>query len=290
MVLADKLNLPQGASLLDYGCGKAPTMRRLAAHRPDLAIHLFDVSADYQGFWHAFTTPERCATYTPKAEWTGTFDAVTSFYALEHVEDLHGSLAAIRSLLKPGGLLYAIVPNWPTNVADVIVVDHINHFWTGSYHHVLARMGFTVESLDADAHYGALVVVARRTEPSEVWPEPAALQAITQQVRAYWQGVSQRVQAFEADTGAGKQAAIYGSGVYGNFIATCLADWAPVRCFLDQNPHQQGKTILERPILAPDALPPEVEVVYVGLNPAIAKREMDKVTAWQGRDLRFFYL
>lgn len=296
IVLDQKLSLPEGARVLDYGCGKAPTMRRLKARRPDLQLHLFDVSDAYENYWHAFTSPELCACYAPSPDWSNRFDVVTSFYALEHVGDLHGALATMHGLLKPGGTLYAIVPYWPTNIADMIVVDHIHHFSQGSLRHALHLAGFEVMSMDADAHYGALVVLARKVEraaappPLEGSADLAAITAKVTETAAYWQDIVARVRDFERVGAKKRRAAIYGSGVYGSFIAAALADIDDVVCVLDQNPHQHGRSVRGRPVVAPADLPADVSVVYVGLNPAIAQREMAKVTAWSGREIHFFYL
>ncbi|MFN3428930.1 MAG: class I SAM-dependent methyltransferase, partial [Candidatus Sericytochromatia bacterium] len=160
--------LAEGARLLDYGCAKSATMRALHAVRPDVEPHLFDVSEMYVPFWEKFLTPDRWATYRPRPEWAGRFDVVTSFFALEHVVDLAGALAQVRGLLKPDGTFYFIVPNPYFNTADMIVIDHVNHFSRSSLVTMLARAGFTDVAIDEAAHAGTFVVRAR---PGETRPE-----------------------------------------------------------------------------------------------------------------------
>jgi len=83
--------------------------------------------------------------------------------------------------------------------------------------------------------------------------------------------------------------AVYGSGFYGTFIATCLKHPDRVACFLDQNPHRQRQRLLDKPILPPEHLPADISVVYVGLNPRLAHAGIQSVTAWHGKSHHYFY-
>ncbi len=289
-VLQAKVHLPDGAKILDYGCAKAATLRHLVTRRPDLVPHVFDVSDLYGAFWQRFLPAAQCATYHLPPTWQGRFDLVTSFYSLEHMGDPRAAVAAIAHVLAPGGVFYGIVPDWTANIADAVVVDHVNHFSVLSLQTLLASHGFTAIEIDTQAHQGALVWVARRGTATGGLPDPAAVSALRErvsEVAAYWRDFSRQVRAFEAVHP--QHGAIYGSGFYGTFLTTCLQHPETVTCYLDQNPHRQGKTLLNRPVIAPEALPDAIEVVYVGLNPVHARREIAKVLAWQGRDLRYFF-
>jgi SAM-dependent methyltransferase len=70
--------------------------RRLRQVRPqDNAEDVYRV-----GDFLAFEAPE------------GSFDTVTFWNVLEHVSDLPATLSAARRLLKPGGVLYVVCPNY----------------------------------------------------------------------------------------------------------------------------------------------------------------------------------
>lgn len=291
--LLARVPLRRGVRVLDHGCAKAATMRALVASRPDVEVHLFDVSETYVPFWRRFLPEGRWATHAVRPEWAGTLDLVTSFFALEHVADPVAVLRDLARLLRPGGQVYLVVPNMYTNPADLVVLDHVNHFSAGSLAHALSRAGFREVAVAGDLHPGAWVVVATRGEqaapeapgsPDAAWRE--ALDAIVDR----WNGLSQRVRAFERDEAADGAVAIYGSGFYGTYLATCLAAPERIACFLDQNPHRQGKQLLGRPIVAPDALPPEVTALYVGLNPRVARQTIAELPGLQGRGLASFYV
>lgn len=291
--LIRKVPLTQGSLVLDYGCAKGASLRQLVAMRPDIVPHLFDVSSNYVRFWQEFVAQQNWATYSVPASWASRFDLVTSFYALEHMASPASALSTIRGLLKPEGVFYGVVPNVFANMADFIVADHVNHFTDSSLARLFEESGFRAIDIDSASHDGALVfsaVLAKepRSGGPQVGPMPNADGA--EGLAKYWVGIADRVRAFEADHGRSGPAAIYGSGFYGAFIATCLRRPERIECFIDRNPHQQGKHLFEKPVIAPSALSKEIEIVYVGLNPRIARQSIDQVDVWSGRGHKYFFL
>lgn len=292
-VALEKLALPDGASVLDYGCGKGMSLRALLAVRPDLDGFVFDVSDAYRAAWAAFLPRENQATYVAPQTWHDCFDAVLSFFALEHVAAPVGFLAGIRRLLKPGGTLHLTVPNVRRNIGDFIVVDHVNHFMPSSLRRAFAEAGFTDVRIDEDSHDAAYVVDARRGGADEAQIDRADAAVYAGEARTYaafWSVASDSVTNFERDHGRGRPSAIYGSGFYGVFVASRLQDRSTVGYFLDRNPYQQARRIFDRPVLPPDALGDDMEVVYVGLNPARARQIARGVPSLYRRPRDFFFL
>jgi len=286
-VLERKLPLRAGMRLLDYGCAKASMPKRLLTAHPDLAVHLFDVSPMYQEHWRKFVTPERWAIDVAPESWHGSFDVVTSFFALEHIPKPQESVRNIRRLLREDGCFYGIVPDTAGNVSDFVVVDHVNHFTETSLFVLLRNAGFTQIDIDRSVHRGALVFVARCTGPASVKP-PLEL-PVARDIAAFWTALTERIRSAERRH-AGRPAAIYGSGFYGAYVASLLQQPEQLHCFLDASPYQQGKTLMERPILAPTALPAEVQVMYVGLNPSIARSTVAAMDWLRERNIQLVYL
>jgi len=270
--LLEKLDLPPNAQVLDYGCGKAATLKALRGHRDDVVPHVFDVGKQYRDFWNAFVPAGNQAVNEVPKEWAGRFAAVISFFALEHVAEPKAFVAEARRLLHDGGTFYFLVPNLFTNTADLVVADHVNHFSESSLHRLLSDAGFSVREIDGTTHKSAWVVVAEKTNVNS---EPIPATSVADKVNTmaeYWREFGDRVRAFEKVNDA--EAAIYGSGFYGTFIHASLDRAKSVECFLDQNPHRQKQTLLDKPILAPEALPETVRRLYVGLNPRVAREEL----------------
>ncbi|MCD6060392.1 MAG: methyltransferase protein [Moraxellaceae bacterium] len=291
-VLLQKLDLPSGAKLLDYGCAKSSTVRMLLQQRPDLVPHLFDVSERYIPFWERFVQPENWATYEPRSEWEGRFDVVTSFFSLEHIVQPVEAMVRVARFLRPGGRFYCIVPNVFTNTADFIVADHVNHFTRPSLERLIADAGLRVVEIDDAAHRGAWVIVAEHSGMEAVpTPEGALAPVLAELARIgrFWDEAGKRVAAFEAQLAPDTPVAIYGAGFYGAFVAANLARPDNVRCHLDQNAFLQGRQMNGKPILPPAELPAEVRTLLVGLNPAHARRIIADIPALAARELDCFF-
>ncbi|MFP6902771.1 MAG: class I SAM-dependent methyltransferase [Verrucomicrobiia bacterium] len=270
--LLAKLDLSTNAQVLDYGCGKAATLKVLHGRRDDLAPYVFDVGEQYRDFWNAFVPTENQAVNEVPTEWAGRCDAVISFFALEHVAAPKAFVAEAHRLLRDGGTFYFLVPNLFANTADLVVADHVNHFSEGSLHRLLTDAGFAVREIDGTAHNSAWVVVAEKSDLDGIVPVTNSVADAVNSMADYWREFGSRVREFEKANGG--EVAIYGSGFYGTFIHSSLERPEAVACFLDQNPHRQKQTLLEKPILAPEALPETVRRLYVGLNPRVAREAM----------------
>ncbi len=264
-VMGKKLALPQNPRVLDYGCAKASMAKRLSTRRPDADLHLFDVSHLYLSFWQNFIARDKIAIHQTPPSWNGSFDLVMSFFAFEHIPTPGPSTAHIHGLLKEGGVFYGVVPYVFSNIADFIVIDHVNHFTRSSMHHLLSDHGFGDISIDSDSHRGALVFSAiKGGSPTPVQVEDIRTQAKT--IAQYWTSIDDRIQTMERT--ARQPAAIYGAGFYGAYIFNTLENPHNIACFIDQNPWLVGRTMFRKPIIAPADLPADIATLYVGLNPA----------------------
>ncbi len=287
--LLDRVSLPQGARLLDYGCAKGSMPARLLALRPDLQVHLFDVSAMYREHWRRLVPDDRQAVDETPTDWRGRFDVVTSFFALEHITQPAATVRKVADLLSDRGTFYGIVPDTFGNVADLVVIDHVNHFTRASLHRLLRDAGFTSVEIEDRAHRGALVFRASRSGAPTAPPDAATEADQAARLAAHWRGMNQRIRSAEAAL-HGRPLAVYGSGFYGAYILTTLQDAGRVRCVLDASPFRQGKQLFGVPILAPEAMPTDVHDLLVGLNPAIARSALAEMAWLQGRSVRPVFL
>ncbi|MDQ3336725.1 MAG: class I SAM-dependent methyltransferase [Myxococcota bacterium] len=73
-------------------------------------------------------------------------DLVFSNHAFEHVADLHGVMSALRSIMKPGGLIVTVVPTYAANRSNMSLrwmnSAHYSMFTTSSLDQLVARHGF----------------------------------------------------------------------------------------------------------------------------------------------------
>ena len=230
--------------------------------------------------WSVYDTPN---------EWIGKFDLVTSFFSLEHISNLAEVMSKIRTLLKRGGTFYVVVPNFLTNVADMIVIDHPNHFTRSSIACMLSKSGFRVESIDAESHRGALVVKAiLDLEPTYSFPVDDCYSKV-KELANFWIDSSKKISNFEK-VHQGKVAAIYGAGFYGAFLAKNISDINSIKYVIDQNTFLHGRSFFGREIISLDNLPSDIELVYVGLNPTYSRKIIEEVFSTYPSKINYFYL
>jgi SAM-dependent methyltransferase len=269
-------------------------MRALKSKNPGLQVKLFDVSDRYIPFWKKFLNEDRWATYAIPAEWDNQFDVVTSLFSLEHMAHPQRALQQIFRVLKTDGIFYGIIPNVFTNTADLIVVDHVNHFTSVSLDYLLRSNGFEVVEIDEKTHRGALVFKAKKkSNLSDCTTEPSRIQSVFDQaseIALYWQNIGSKIKEFENSVHGTDRLAIYGAGFYGTFISICMKNPERISCVVDQNTFLQGRKINGVEIVAPADLPKNINVVMVGLNPAHAKAVIEDIPEFRHRQLTYFYL
>jgi SAM-dependent methyltransferase len=292
--LLEKMKIPEGSSILDFGCAKATTLKKLIAKRDDLDAYVFDVSEMYVPFWDRFIQKQNQATYKTPESWSGKFDFITSYFVMEHVAQPRQMVEHIHSLLRPGGAFYFIVPNVSTNIADFVVADHVNHFSRCSLQKLFSEALFSEVTIDDQSHDGAFIVTAKKaaagTAITCMFSELSAYGEKAASMAAFWNTISQKIISFEKDHAGFATAAIYGSGFYGTYISTCLRDFNKVKYFVDNNPYRQGKEFLGRPVISPAQAGADVEIVYVGLNPNFARHTIEAIPEWESRTYKYCFL
>jgi len=264
-----------GAHVLDFGSGKASTLKKLQTARPDIVAYVFDVSEDYRPHWTEWVQPDNMATHEIPDAWRGQFDLVTAHFVLEHVADPEDTLRLLAKLLAPAGKLYLSVPNSLANPGDLLVVDHLSHFSQGSLGNALLLAGLRSIAINETDFPGALLACCELSETTKAVEYPAEA-PLLRKAAAAWRTMRENlVQA--AQMNSGKKAAIYGAGFYGSYIRTVLNDRGNIGCFVDANPHLQGTKHLGLPVISPGTIPDDVSVVYAGLNPLKARRIISTV-------------
>ncbi|KAA1251994.1 class I SAM-dependent methyltransferase [Mycobacterium simiae] len=182
---------PQDA-LLDIGGGNGYVAKGLLA--AGLACALLEPGIDGALAARARgVDPVICARLEDVGMAPGSVGAAGMFDVLEHIEDEAGALRQVRSLLRPGGLLFLTVPAYTFLFsADDVVAGHFRRYTLRSLRRAVIGSGFT--QLYATYIFAPLppAVLLLRTLPTRVGlrqPADAELQT-SEHVR---EGISARI-------------------------------------------------------------------------------------------------
>jgi SAM-dependent methyltransferase len=163
--------LGANSSVLDVGGGSRPSLP--AALRPPHCFYAgLDLSADEmaKAGSGAYDEMHVASATTHLAELDGRFDLVASFQVLEHVRPLDVALENMRSYLRPGGRLVALVSG---SFALFSVIGRLipHRVATVLLDRLLRRDPETVFPAHYDrCHFSALVALLRTWTWSEVIP------------------------------------------------------------------------------------------------------------------------
>ncbi len=118
--------------VLDIGCGTGANLTQpLGARFPDVEFVAVDSDVGSIGFAND-TNACPNVSFRTDTEGVGTFDLVIASEVIEHVEDPHAFLVALRTHLAPGGRMILTLPNglgpfeWATFVETLLRLTGIH--------------------------------------------------------------------------------------------------------------------------------------------------------------------
>jgi SAM-dependent methyltransferase len=144
-LLGERLHRP-GLRILDIGCGAGANAVELSEYGSVVAS---DRSLDALAFVRSRGVGSVVAAEAPNLPFaSGSFDIITAYDVIEHVEDDRGFVAELARIVAPGGAIAIHVPAWPFLWSrHDEMLEHKRRYTRKSLEALLAMDGLHVEKL-----------------------------------------------------------------------------------------------------------------------------------------------
>lgn len=176
--------LPAGSTVLEFGCNDGVLLSRLrdrglSVTGVDASRNMAEIAREkglevYTGF---FT-----ADFARDNGLVGRFDAVTCSNVFAHIDDLRGAMAAVRNVLKPGGLFFVEVHDAEMLLReaqfDTIYHEHLTYFGAETLAGLAVREGFAAVSCDRIPMHGGGLRFCGRYQADAVPSDPPVSEAV----------------------------------------------------------------------------------------------------------------
>ncbi len=286
------------------------TARELAAFAPDTSTHIVDVGCGAGGLlrWLAKLGYTKLTGIDPApacAEAASAIPGVRGItgslfalpaniepaglivlsHVLEHVRDVADAVDGLKKITRPGGRVYAEVPN-ASKYADYLVApfldfntEHINHFSVATLRRLFASRGWRIVASGEKAiasspttRYPCAWVLAELPAAGDAVEQMPADRLLRQELSHYVtasHALLARVIARCEELGlASKEIFVWGTGqTTAILLAETPLGGARIRAFTDSNPMHYGRTISGAAVVPPDALRtmPKIPIVVGSL-------------------------
>jgi len=271
--------VPKSASIVDVGCANGGLLLALKAQHYEHTLGVDPSAACVQSVRDQALRAE-VGSLDEKLAAIGEHDVVTLIGVLEHVQDLHRALACVAPCIKPGGLLFAEVPD-ATRYPEFLVApfqdfntEHIRHFSPRTLELLLALNGFESSGVSPRVieqaprvRYPAIRGFFRKgaTPATPVIKRDPVLPA---SIEKYIQASAQlmaKIDVFLAATIAKTPKVwVWGTGqLLMKLLGETSLKRADILGFVDANPVNHGLLLNGKPIVGPDSLTGTTEPILI---------------------------
>ena len=212
----------------------------------------------------------------------GAADVMIVRHVIEHAYDLPGFIAAIRSMVSPGGYIVWELPDCERalNAGDCTTIweEHIYYFTAFTFRQLLLQAGFTIDYYDS-VNYpleNSLVAIVRdmQAAASAASPDPVEVEKEIVRAHNFVQAVTGRKGRLRNRLAAIRKQhgniAIFGAGHLTSAFLSLMGVADLVCCVIDDNPNKKGRVmpVGGLDIVGSDALySGDIGVCLLGLNP-----------------------
>ena len=293
--LIEKLEslLPKNAKIIDVGCNDGKFLSRLRESgfndlhglEPTKNMSERAINAGFKVF-NSYLDSAKSREIVAE---TGLFDCVTLRQVLEHIENLSDFGVALRSLLKPNGLLVIEVPDAQSHfdLPDFALwEEHINDFSLGSLKHFLRQHGLEViDSYKTQFSGVCLTVLSRLVDTRSVDVEPVSqiVDSFRKWAKCFDPFRSQVQAELQYFASRDLPVALYGVGSRSSFFLNVTRSMGNISFAIDDDPAKQGKYLPGTDILIRSRedgfkLLKENSLVLLGVNGENEKKLLSEIS------------
>lgn len=268
LLISSKLT-SHDARIIDIGCANGGLLRELKKFKYERIIGVDPSKNCVEITKRTVNCEAFIGTLSNLPRNIGMFDCVIISHVLEHLYDLNILADALDILLAPEGIVYIEVPDGAryaenlTSPFQEFNTEHINHFSSISLKNLLSRMGFSSISestrniLVGDGiKYPVLSCIFCRSEKKSAFRIDKELQ---KGIRLYiiksqnlLRDLDKKIQEILQNN---PEIIIWGTGqLTMKLLSETSLQKANIYCFIDGNPVNQGKILIEKEIFPPSFL------------------------------------
>ena len=240
---------------------------------------------------HGFFAPE---TAQQIRDDFGQVQVLAVRHVLEHIQDLTGVARAMRTVLAPGAVVLAEVPNFAmvNTHADYSALweEHVNYFTVETLKAFLAEAGVTVDHWETAVFSGESLIVIGRQSDSETGSATEYVPRLRSDAMAYadqWPRFRQSLlDTLESHRDSGGKVGLYGAGCRAATIVN-LAGLAPcIEVVFDDQPEKQNRYMpgSRLPIVSGDKLmSTDVDLCLLAVNAESESKVIDRHSDYRER-------
>lgn len=251
--------LAHSRDILDVGCGTGSFLRRAAQRFPSARLHAYEVTESFKDQLLAIQNVvsfHSCALSKLPAN---SYDCITLWQCLEHLDAPGNYLQDIRRLLTDNGHLLIQVPDLERMPFDLAVFEHWSHFCDASLISFAQAAGFEIVVNGREWVHNCSTVLLKKSNVASV--KSVSILASTRAVAARqinW--LNQTAKHFQdALSKSAEDFLILGVGTAAGWLYGLL-NRRPIG-FLEEDRSRIGMLFDQIEIIAPEKAPPNVTIL-----------------------------
>jgi SAM-dependent methyltransferase len=261
--------VPLTGKLLDFGTGNGALLRSAVTIFPDWTFDTFDIKNSLEEDVLSLTQFNRFFSGDIDTLPFENYELITLWHVLEHINSPVETLQRLGRCLATNGYILLQVPDIKRNPFDLAVIDHTLHFNNNNLDKTIKAAGFDIVVDGEDWFHNGLTLLIR--------PAGEMVQSVPwfqeTKMANYVGWLKETCSCFERISEKGHYA-IFGTGMASIWISSQLPGKA--LCFIDEDPSKHGKLFQGIPIVGPDRIPLDSDVLLPFL-PETGERIINKL-------------